>query len=259
MSYQDDYKLLDRPEFVQFVFYPRKEHTQPPPGTTDYTIEVDAGVSITCRFWVNDTQSPSILMFHGNGEVVSDYNFIGPIYNQIGANLFVADYRGYGASTGQPGFSSMVADSHRLYARFREILREGRYANSVFVKGRSLGSVSAIELAANYQNELKGLIVESGFASTLKLMTRLGFPPDMLPIKDPGFPNRSKIAQVQLPTLIIHAENDNLIPLEQAKELYENVSTGNKRLLIIPGADHNDLLMCGMQDYFRSIQEFISG
>lgn len=257
MSNLDDYRLLDRPEFVQFIFYPRREHTDPPPNSMDFKIEVDQGVSITCRFYVNNTQSPSILFFHGNGEVVSDYNFIGPIYNQIGANLFVADYRGYGASTGRPSFSTMVADSHRIYTRFVEILREGGYSNRKFVKGRSLGSVSAIELAAQYGSEFQGLIIESGFASTLRLMTRLGFPPEILGIKDPGFPNLSKIRQVHLPTLIIHAECDSLIPLDQAKDLYENVGTTQKDLLVIPDADHNDLLMRGMQEYFRAVEDFV--
>ena len=259
MSDQDDYKLLDRPEFVQFVFYPRKEHTYAPPNSTDFVIEVDEGVSITCRFYVNDPGSPSILLFHGNGEVVSDYNFIGPIYNQVGANLFVADYRGYGASTGKPTFSAMVADSHRIYAGFLDILRKGGYNRKVYIMGRSLGSVPAIELASCYERDFTGLIIESGFASTLRLMTRLGFPPELLGIKDPGFPNLSKIANVHLPTLVIHAECDSLIPLEQAKELYANASTDRKRLVVIPGADHNDLLMCGMQEYFRALEEFIAG
>jgi alpha-beta hydrolase superfamily lysophospholipase len=258
MSDQDDYQLLDRPEFVQFVFYPRRDHTDVPPNARDFAIEVDEGVSIVCRFYVNDLQSPSILLFHGNGEVVSDHNFIGPIYNQIGANLFVADYRGYGASTGMPGFSTMVADSHRIYTGFLGILREGGYSRKAYVMGRSLGSVSAIELAAHYEKDLKGLIIESGFASTLRLMSRLGFPPELVGIKDPGFPNLTRIRSVHLPTLIIHAEHDSLIPLEQARDLYANVATDQKRLLVIPEADHNDLMMCGMREYFRAIEEFIS-
>lgn len=124
--------------------------------------------------------------------------------------------------------------------------------------GRSLGSVSAIELASRYEKELQGLIIESGFGSTLKLMTRLGFPSELLGIKDPGFPNLSKIGGVHLPTLIIHAEHDSLIPLEQAKELYAHAAAAQKRLVVIPEADHNDLMMCGMQEYFRAIEEFIT-
>ena len=123
--------------------------------------------------------------------------------------------------------------------------------------GRSLGSVSAIELASNYQDEVGGLIIESGFASTVRLMTRLGFPRDGLGIQDFGFPNLSKIRAVMLPTLIIHAECDSLIPLEEARDLFENAPAGDKRLVVIPEADHNDIMVADMPAYFGAIREFI--
>ena len=256
MSYHDDYSALDRPELVRFIFYPRQWHSQPPPNATDHVVSVDSGVSITCRFYVEDRGAPSILYFHGNGEVVSDYDYTAPIYNQLGVNLFVADYRGYGASGGRPTFSSMVADSHRIFEYFIAVLLKGGYSGKTFVMGRSLGSVSAIELAARYEDKINGLVIESGFASTVRLMTRLGFSRDFLGIKDFGFPNLSKIRTITLPTLIIHAECDSLIPLEEAKDLFENTAAKEKRLLIIPGADHNDIMMSDMQAYFRAIEEF---
>jgi uncharacterized protein len=257
MSHHDDYSALDRPELVRFVFYPRQWHSQPPPNATDHVVSVDSGVSITCRFYVEDRGAPSILYFHGNGEVVSDYDYIAPIYNQLGVNLFVADYRGYGASGGRPTFSSMVADSHRIFEYFIAVLLKGGYSGKTFVMGRSLGSVSAIELASRYEDKINGLVIESGFASTVRLMTRLGFSRDFLGIKDFGFPNLSKIRTITLPTLIIHAECDSLIPLEEAKDLFENAAAKGKRLVIIPGADHNDIMMTDTQAYFRAIEEFI--
>ena len=258
MPQQDDYSALDRPELVQFVFYPRGDFTSPPSNAIDYFVAVEEAISISCRFYVHDKNSPTILFFHGNGEVVSDYDYIAPIYgSQVGANLFVADYRGYGASGGRPSFSSMVADSHRIFEDFSAILRDGSHSGRVFVMGRSLGSVSAIELASCYQDKVSGLIIESGFASTVRLMTRLGFPKDFLGVKDFGFPNLSKIRTVALPTLIIHAERDSLIPLEEAKDLFENVATEEKRFVIIPEADHNDIMMADMPTYFRAIEEFV--
>ena len=161
------------------------------------------------------------------------------------------------SSGGRPSFSSMVADSHRIFEGFSAILRDGNHSGRVFVMGRSLGSVSAIELASCYQDRVSGLIIESGFASTVRLMTRLGFPKEYLGIKDFGFPNLSKIRTVALPTLIIHAERDSLIPLEEAEDLFENVATEEKRLVIIPEADHNDIMMADMPTYFRAIEEFV--
>ena len=52
-------------------------------------------------------ERPTILFFYGNGETAADYDNIAPIYNQVGLNFFVADYRGYGQSGGSPSFCSM--------------------------------------------------------------------------------------------------------------------------------------------------------
>jgi hypothetical protein len=254
----DDYTALDRPELVRFVFYPRKDFSRPPPNAVDHFVSVDAGVAVSCRFYVHDRESPTILFFHGNGEVVSDYDYVAPIYgSQAGANLFVADYRGYGASGGSPMFSSMVADAHHVFKDFLAIRREGGHSGGVFVMGRSLGSVSAIELASHYQDEIDGLIVESGFASTVRLMTRLGFTKDFLGIQDFGFPNLSRIRTVTLPTLIIHAECDSLIPLEEGRDLFASVPAREKRLVVIPEAGHNDIMMADMPAYFGAIREFV--
>ncbi len=257
MSQPTDYSALDRPELLQFVFYPRKDFTVPPPNSTDHLIPVEKDVSISCRFYVHHRDAPSVLYFHGNGEVVSDHDYIAPLYNRLGVNLFVADYRGSGASGGTPTFSNMVADAYHIFKGFWEILQEGGYGGRVFLMGRSLGSVSAIELASHYGEKIKGLILESGFASTVRLMTRLGFPKEFLGIKDAEFPNLAKIRAITLPTLIIHAEFDSLIPLTEARDLFENVATKEKRLVIIPGADHNDLMVLGIEPYFEAIEEFI--
>jgi len=259
MSEQSDYRAFDRPELLQFVFFPRKDFSSPLPGSYDYRIPVDSGVSISCRFYVHGYKSPSILYFHGNGEVVSDYDFVAQLYRGRSINIFVADYRGYGASDGSPTFSSMVADSHPIFQGFLKVLEEDAYSDRVFLMGRSLGSVSAIELAAAYPDKVAGLIIESGFASTVRLMTRLGFPQDLLGIKDFGFPNRSKIEKVALPTLLIHGEYDSLIPLTEAQDLYEHSPAGNKRLVVIPQADHNDIMIRDMDLYFGAIQEFVFG
>ncbi|MDM7998612.1 MAG: alpha/beta hydrolase [Dehalococcoidia bacterium] len=257
MTTQDDYSALDKPELIRFVFYPRQWHTRPPQNATDYVVPVASDVSITCRFYVRDAESPTILYFHGNGEVVADHDSLAPLYNQRGINLFVADYRGYGASTGSPSFSSMVEDAHPIFDAFTGVLNDGGFSGKIFVMGRSLGSVSAIELASTYPDQISGLIIESGFASTLRLMTRLGFPQERLGIRDPGFPNLTKIRTITMPTLIIHGEVDSLIPFEEGRDLYDNAGAESKRILIIPNGDHNTLLMEGMAEYFKAIEELV--
>ncbi|MFZ5596705.1 MAG: alpha/beta hydrolase, partial [Bacillota bacterium] len=89
-----DYSLLDQPGLIKFLFFPRKYHTACPANAFDTAFPVDRDVSITCRFHVAGRDLPWVLYFHGNGEVVSDYDQIAPIYNEIGLNMVVADYRG---------------------------------------------------------------------------------------------------------------------------------------------------------------------
>jgi len=169
----------------------------------------------------------------------------------------VADYRGYGASTGSPSFSSMVEDAHPIFDAFLGVLSDGGFTGRVFVMGRSLGSVSAIELASTYPDQISGLIIESGLASTVRLMTRLGFSRESLGIQDPGFPNLTKIRTITMPTLIIHGERDSLIPFEEGRDLYDNAGAQSKRILVIPDGDHNTLLMEGMAEYFKAIEELV--
>ena len=122
---------------------------------------MEADVSIHCRF-TEKPEFPSILYFHGNGEIVSDYDGFAHLFNAAGANLVVADYRGYGDSTGTPAFATMIEDAHRICAAVKKNWPAASSALT-YIMGRSLGSVSALELAAADNGECKGLIIESGF------------------------------------------------------------------------------------------------
>ena len=67
------------------------------------------------RFHMAEKSAPNILFFHGNGEMVADYDEMGPLYNRIGINFLPVDYRGYGRSTGQPTITAMMRDCHVIF------------------------------------------------------------------------------------------------------------------------------------------------
>ncbi len=120
--------------------------------------------------------------------------------------------------------------------------------------GRSLGSVSALELAATYTDESKGLIIESGFVCASRIARRLGFPPEKLePLESEC---RQKIQNIRMPALVIHGEEDSLVPLTEAETIHALLET-EKKLLIIPYADHNSLIFEGEEEYFGAISAFI--
>ena len=254
-------KALDRPEILQFIFYPRRDFFEISAAANVLagTIPVDSAISISYCFYFGDKRYPNILFFHGNGEVASDYEPIGSIYNQIGVNLFVADYRGYGRSGGKPTLTDMIKDTHPLFEGFKRVLEEKEFSGKLFLMGRSLGSASAVELASHYQGQFSGLIIESGFANMFNLFSYLGFPLKTLGISVPETPSSIELVRkISLPTLVIHGEYDQIVPVEEGRMLYETIGTEDKRLLIIPGVDHNTIFMGGTEQYLQALKDFIS-
>jgi len=249
--------LLDRHDISRFIFHPRSD-PQPASGAALYPVSVDQGVQVVCRFFPAGKDGSIILYFHGNGETAGDYEHVAALYTGRGINLFVADYRGYGLSNGSPSFSHMLSDAHHVFNAFVALCKEEGYVGARYVMGRSLGSAPAIEVAARHQESLHGMIIESGFSDALRLLRYIGAPLHMGEDFTRGFPNGMRISEIAIPTLIIHAEEDNLIPLAEAHELHRGAAAVDKRLVVIPHADHNNLLMIGRDRYFRAVQEFIS-
>lgn len=254
------YDVLDRPEVVSVLFYPRRDVgvSRLAAGTFPVRIPVSEDVSLGGKIFAAEPGAPVILYFHGNGEIASDYDTIAPFYTRIGITLFVVDYRGYGLSQGTPSATALVDDAWTAFTQVRDTLAEqGIEAGEIFVMGRSLGSAAALEIVDRADEGLAGLIVESGFAHTFPLIERIGFLPlaDAYEHKD-GFGNLDKIARATLPTLIIHGERDWIIPIGDAEALYEAAGSPRKALVRIPGAGHNDLMMVGRQTYFDAVAEF---
>jgi alpha-beta hydrolase superfamily lysophospholipase len=253
-------EALDRPEILQFVFHPRKDFFEiSAANVIADIIPVDKTISISYCFYFSDKKWPNILFFHGNGETANDYEPIGSAYNQIGVNLFVVDYRGYGRSGGMPMFTSMIEDTHPIFEGFKVVLKERGFSGNLFIMGRSLGSASAVEIASNYQSQLSGLIIESGFANMFNLLDYLGIPLEALGIDVPEVPsNLNLIRKISLPTLVMHGECDQIVPVEAGKALYDSIGAKDRRLLIIPGVDHNTIFMGGMEQYLRALKDFVS-
>ena len=254
-----DYSLLDLPEVSTSIFYPRREWTPPPPYASDYSVEVEPGVEIGCRFYQHDTESPTILFFHGNGEIVYDYDQGAPYYLKSSLNLFVADYRGYGTSGGSPSIPAMMSDAHVIFRKLKEVLLEKGFSGKLFIMGRSMGCHSAVDLAAYYPEDLSGLIAESGSASVSRWVDLLISQGKAEEAAELERRHIEKIQSITLPTLVIHGEKDTMIPVARALDFYETLTTKDKTLETIPGAGHNDILMIGWRRYFEAVNRFIFG
>jgi fermentation-respiration switch protein FrsA (DUF1100 family) len=263
-----DYSTLDRPEVLAYLFHPRPEApgasvrtSAGSDGTTakkDIMITVENGIAIGARFHVAHPSGGNIVFFHGNGEIVADYDELATVYNRMGINFLPVDYRGYGRSNGKPTVAAMMADCHVIFEYIRKWLAENEYSGPVILMGRSLGSASVLELAAAYAHSVDGLIVESGFAYAAPLLSLLGINIEALGFREEkGFRNIDKIKTFNKPTLIIHAEFDHIIPFSEGRALFEACPSTEKNILKIPGANHNDIFMRGLQEYMTSIKVLV--
>jgi alpha-beta hydrolase superfamily lysophospholipase len=256
-----NYSILDRPEIQMFLFHPRPESGRSisATDTADIMIPLEAEIRIGARFHFSEKSACNILFFHGNGEIVCDYDEFGQMVNQQGINFLAVDYRGYGRSTGQPTVGAMMRDCHVIFDYVIQWLKNKAYRGPLILMGRSLGSASVLELAFHYAHQINGLIVESGFAYTGPLLQLLGINTTALGFEEAkGFRNVDKIATFKKPTLIIHAEQDHIIPFSDGQALFDACCAPHKSLLKISGANHNDIFRYGLKDYMAAIQKLVA-
>ncbi len=260
MSYQynPDYSVLDHPMVLTHIFHPRREDALRSVTDRDLFIPVAADVEIGACFHVSGKNRPTILFFHGNGEIVSDYDDLGEIYRQMGINFLVVDYRGYGRSTGKPSVTAMMTDCHVILDFVQNYLRENDFTGTLTLMGRSLGSASVLELISRPSPDVDSLIIESGFAHAGKLLRVLGVEPHAIGFnEEQGFGNAEKIKAWTGPTLIIHAQHDHIIPFSDGQDLYDACPASRKTLLKIPGANHNDIFMRGFKAYMAAVKKLV--
>jgi uncharacterized protein len=252
----DLYAEIDRSVLLNYLFYPRRQHGKARDGAFDLAVDVAEKITIICRAYPAGAKNPWILYFHGNGEVVSDYDGIAPLYAERGLNLLVADYRGYGASGGSPTFTDMIKDAGKVFEAVSNQLEQENESGKWFVMGRSLGSISALELAKSHSDRLSGMIVESGFISVDRLIKHLGMPsPGDLSALEKAY--RQLAEEINLPVLVIHGQRDRLVPPEQGNELFQALGSEKKSMVIIPGADHNDIMFVDSKKYMDAIAGFV--
>lgn len=250
-----DHPAFDTPAISERLFYPRRELAGG--GKGQLTIPLGDGVFLGARLHAAHRDDPVLLFFHGNGEIVSDYEDIGEIYRRHGINFLPVDYRGYGRSSGRPTLSAMLRDGLVSFDYLEKWLRDQGRGGPVLVMGRSLGSAPALTVAYHRQERVAGLIIESGFAFLLPLLRLMGYHDPGLR-EEAGPQNLEKIRHIEKPTLIIHGTADEIIAVSEGRALYESAGAREKFLLEIPAAGHNDLFLRGMEAYLQALEKMMA-
>ncbi|MFW9929441.1 MAG: alpha/beta hydrolase, partial [Candidatus Thorarchaeota archaeon] len=223
-----------------------------------FKLKIRSNIDIGGYVFINNKKLPSLLYFHGNGEVALDYNYFASQFFECKVNLAVVDFRGYGHSNGKPTYTSLINDAIPIYNQFQIWLRSHSFDVNTFVFGRSLGSICAAEIGSNDLGNLKGIIFESGFASTYNLLKHFGIHiPALKPLDISPYSNDTRIRKFQYPTLVIHGTTDFIIPTSEGELIYKNLPKQiDKKLILIEGATHNNIISF-KEEYFEPLCAFI--
>jgi fermentation-respiration switch protein FrsA (DUF1100 family) len=207
-------------------------------------------------WWVpsDKTDAPTFLYLHGNDRNLSNDLVHTQRLHNLGYNVLVADYRGYGKSSGgKPSETKVYEDAEAVWQYL--IKRREVNLKKTFIYGHSLGGAIAINLAMHHP-EAAGLIAESTFTS-MQAMGELEY--GFLPVGwllNQRFESLQKMPKLKLPVLLIHGTWDKRVPVEMSKELYA-AAPEPRKILLIEGGEHNNSGAIGWIEYRDAVTAFV--
>ena len=216
----------------------------------DLIVTTADGVDINFWYIPADDPGATIIFCHGNGGNISHRLEKIRMLNDLGLNVLIFDYRGYGSSVGSPSEEGLYLDAGAVFGYLINVRKIP--LNRLIVYGESLGAAVAIDLAGKH--EFAGIIIESGFSS-VKDMAKRVYP------FIPGFVYKSKfdslsgIKNVNAPKLIFHSREDEVVPLELGRKIF-NAAQEPKEFVHLHGG-HNDAFLVSKEIFMEKIDSFM--
>ncbi|HEU4534906.1 MAG TPA: alpha/beta fold hydrolase [Polyangiaceae bacterium] len=246
--------VFDGAAFNRALFVPRRDRSAPPPGARDHFVDVE-GARLHLRVHDGAGLAKVTLLFHGNGEVVADYDGAAEAYaRHAGSALAVVDFRGYGLSTGVPTLRDAIADARPAL----DAARAAAGGRPLVIVGRSLGGACAAELCRAEHFDVAGYVFESAPADLAALVRRRGLPvPDFSPDEIEAFDPLTKLARCARPALVLHGERDTLITPAEARLSFDALAGCPRTLALVPGRGHNDVSL--HPAYWQALADFYAG
>jgi len=203
---------------------------------------------------------PTILFLHGNaGNIGHRLVNVRGLYQNIGCNIALVEYRGYGRSDGSPSEEGICMDAQAALDYLHS--RADLDTNKIVVFGRSLGGAVAIDLASRSINKerISAVLLENTFTS-IPDIARILFPFKIIKILPVWFyknqfKSGKKICRVTQPVLFLSGLMDKLIPPTMMNNLYSGCGAPVKRLARFGNGTHNETWSCS--EYFQTINYFL--
>ena len=177
----------------------------------------------------------TILYFHGNAGEMGDRPLRFNYYHSRGFGVAYLSYRGYGGSSGSPSEAGLIADATAAYDW---LIAKGVAPSRLALLGESLGSGVAVQLAA--KREVGAVALEAPYTSTVDVAAKIYWWLPVHALMKDQFKSMDFIAAVVAPLLVVHGDQDELIPVEFGRRLFA-AANQPKELDVIQGFGHEVL------------------
>ena len=210
-------------------------------------------VSLHGWFIPHQAAKGTLLFFHGNAGNISHRLESIAIFHDLGLNVFIIDYRGYGQSEGEVSEQGTYRDAEAAWIYLTQT--RGFNAKQIVIFGRSLGASIAAWLASRHSPA--ALIIESGFSSVTSMGKRFYpfLPADLLTSFE--YDTRSYVGNISCPVLVAHSRNDDIVPYEEGRKIFDAAPEA-KQFLEMRGG-HNDGFLVSGPTYVDGLRSFIRG
>lgn len=221
------------------IYYPQPREINSPQSTMIFPVD-SAELLVTVR---PHAGPKAIIYFGGNAE---DVSFNLPSFDKSFPDhaLYLLHYRGYGGSSGTPTEEAIQQDALRLFDKVRAEHPE------IAIIGRSLGTGVAVRLCS--KRPASRLILITPYDSLREIAAaRFPYVPVRWLLRD-NYDSGKYAYAITIPTLIVAAQNDELIPRASTEKLFARFSKGVATMKVIPGTGHNTI--SDSNDYLALIQ-----
>jgi len=235
--------------FGSLIYFPSRGYDQTPADAglafRELSFTTDDGVRLH-GWWLPSRARDrlgQILFCHGNAGNIGDRLLEGLALTAAGFDVLLFDYRGYGASAGEPDEQGTYRDARAARAALRA-QPETDPARMIYL-GESLGGAIALELAV--QSPPAGLILQSTFTS-MRALARHHYPfvlPGLIP---DWYPSLRIIGRLRAPLLVLHGDRDEIVPLAHGEALFD-AAPEPKALHVFAGLGHNDIVATSASEY----------
>jgi hypothetical protein len=217
-------------------------------GVREVTLKTADVLSLLSWYLPPRDGHPVIAYLHGNGGHIGYRAERLRWFARNGYGVLMVEYRGYGGNPGTPSESGLVADGA---AALDFLGGEGIASNRLVIYGESLGSGVAVPLAA--QRDVACLILEAPFTSVAEVAQyHYSFMPAAALVRD-RFDSLARIGQVKAPILVLHGEQDRVVPVRFGRALFD-AAPEPKELWLSRDAGHENLVRYGA---FEAVLDFL--